>query len=56
MQRAWGDEEYVENFGLKARRQRPLGIPRCRWEDLREIGRVWIVFIWLTVRIGGGVL
>jgi hypothetical protein len=36
-------ERYLQGFGWEARRQRPLGRPRCRWEDnikmdLREIG------------------
>jgi hypothetical protein len=26
------DEKFIQNFGRKARRKRPLGIPRCRCE------------------------
>jgi hypothetical protein len=42
--------------------RRPLGRPRCRWEDnikmvLREIGfGMWIGFIGLRIGTGGGVL
>jgi hypothetical protein len=42
--------------------KRPLGRPRCRWEDgsrmdLREIGLgVWIGFDWLRTGNGGGLL
>jgi hypothetical protein len=42
--------------------KRPLGRPRCRWEDgirmdLREIGLgVWIGFYWLRTGTGGGLL
>jgi hypothetical protein len=43
--------------------KRPLGRPRCRWEDgirmdLREIGLgcVWIGFDWLRTGTGGGLL
>jgi hypothetical protein len=41
--------------------KRPLGRPRCRWEDgirmdLREIGVVWIGFEWLSIGTGGGLL
>jgi hypothetical protein len=28
-----GGEECVKNFGWRARRERPLGRPLCRWED-----------------------
>jgi hypothetical protein len=48
----------------KSEGKRPLGRPRCRWEDgirmdLREIGLgggVWIVFHWLRTATGGGLL
>jgi hypothetical protein len=41
--------------------ERPLGIPRRRWEDgvrmnLREIGLGWIGFDWLRTGTGGGLL
>jgi hypothetical protein len=42
--------------------KRPLGRPRCRWEDgirmdLRKIGLgVWIGFDWLRTGTGGGLL
>jgi hypothetical protein len=41
---------------------RPLGMPRCRWEDgirmdRREIGLgVWIGLDWLRTGTGGGLL
>jgi hypothetical protein len=36
--------------------KRPLGRPRRRWQDLREIGLgcVWIGFDWLRTGTGGG--
>jgi hypothetical protein len=39
----WGGEKRVTGFGGKARRKRPLGRPRRRWEfginmNLRETG------------------
>jgi hypothetical protein len=45
-------------FCGKARRKRPLGRPRRRWEnnikiDLREIyGVVWTGFFWLRIETG----
>jgi hypothetical protein len=40
--------------------RRPLGKPRHTWDniqmDTKEIGRVWIGFIWLRIAIGGGLL
>jgi hypothetical protein len=44
--------------------KRPLGRPRCRWENgvrmdliVREIGLgVWIGFDWLRTGTGGGLL
>jgi hypothetical protein len=43
--------------------QRPVGTPRCRWEDnvkmdLREIGEgvVWTGLIWLRKGTSGGLL
>jgi hypothetical protein len=53
-------EEHVEGFGGKARRKRPLGRPRNRWEDgikidVRETGwGVWSGFTWLRIGTGGG--
>jgi hypothetical protein len=55
-------EKYVQGSGGKARRKRPLGRPRCRWEDginmdLREIGwEVWSGFAWLRIGIIGRLL
>jgi hypothetical protein len=55
-------EKYVQGFGGKARRKRPLVRPRRRWEDgirmdIREIGwGVWNGFIWLRIGIVGGLL
>jgi hypothetical protein len=44
------DKKYIQNFGLKTWRERPLGRHRYRWEDnirmdLREIG--WEVMDWM---------
>jgi hypothetical protein len=42
--------------------RRPLGRPRCRWEDniktdLQEVGwGAWTGLIWLKIRTGGGLL
>jgi hypothetical protein len=42
--------------------KRPLGRPRCKWEDnikmdLREIGSIWRTgFVWLRIGSGGGLL
>jgi hypothetical protein len=42
--------------------KRPLGRPRCRWEDnikinLQEVGwGAWIGLIWLRIETGGGLL
>jgi hypothetical protein len=41
--------------------KKPLGRPRRRWEDnikkdVRRIWWVWIRFIWLRIRTGGGLL
>jgi hypothetical protein len=41
--------------------KRPLGRPRCRWEDikmgLRKQGlMVWIGFVWLRIGTGGELL
>jgi hypothetical protein len=38
-----GGERCLQGFGLRPKNKRPLGRPRCRWEDnikmdLREIG------------------
>jgi hypothetical protein len=43
MWHAWERTEKCTRFRVKARRKRPLGRPKCRWEDgirtdLREIG------------------
>jgi hypothetical protein len=32
------DEKCIQYFGLKTRREAPLGIRWIRWEDLKEIG------------------
>ena len=39
--------------------KRPVGAPRCRWEDnikmdLQEIVRAWTGLIWLRIGTGGG--
>jgi hypothetical protein len=41
--------------------KRPLGRPKCRWEDginveLRSAGRVWSGFSWLRIGTVGGLL
>jgi hypothetical protein len=42
--------------------RRPLGRPRCRWEnnikmDIQEVGwGAWTGFIWLRTVTGGGLL
>jgi hypothetical protein len=42
--------------------RRPLGRPRCRWEDnikmdLQEVGwGAWTGLIWLRIGTGGGLL
>jgi hypothetical protein len=52
----------VRGFGGEARRKKPLGRPRRRWEDgiqmdLREIGwGGWIGFTWLRIGTVGGLL
>jgi hypothetical protein len=43
MWHAWGGERCLQGFGWEAEGKRPLGRPRCRWEDnikmdLRERG------------------
>jgi hypothetical protein len=30
-------EKYVQSFGGKARREKPIGRPRCRWEDVMKM-------------------
>jgi hypothetical protein len=35
---------------------RPLGRPRHRWEDKKYSVKVWTGFIWLRIRISGGIL
>jgi hypothetical protein len=57
-----GREAYRVLVG-KSEGKRPLGRPRCRWEDrtrmdLRDIGwgGVWSVFTWLRIGIVGGLL
>jgi hypothetical protein len=43
----------------KPERRRPLGRPRCRWEDNIKMDRqkvVWNGLIWLRVGTGGGLL
>jgi hypothetical protein len=57
------EERKVYKFLVgKPEGRRPLGRPRCRWEDwirmgLRDIGwGVWIGFDWSKVGTGGGLL
>jgi hypothetical protein len=46
----------------KPERKRPLGRPRCRWEDTIKIDieeiqfGVWTGFVWLRIGTGGGLL
>jgi hypothetical protein len=46
----------------KLERKRPLGRPRCRWEDTILIifwkwnEGAWTGLIWLRIEIGGGLL
>jgi hypothetical protein len=55
-------EKRVQGFGWKARKKRPLEIPRRRWEDgikidLEEISwGMWSGFTWLRIGIVGGLL
>jgi hypothetical protein len=55
-------EKRVQGFGGKARKKKPLGRPRRRWEDgmkmdLGEIGwGVWSGFTWLRIGIAGQLL
>jgi hypothetical protein len=62
MWHAWERREKYKVLVGKPEGKRPLGIPRRRWEDvirmdLREIGLgVWIVFDWLRIGTGGGLL
>jgi hypothetical protein len=58
-----GDDRKVYKVLVgKPEGKKPLGRPRCRWEngirmDIREIGLgVWIGFDWLRTGIGGGLL
>jgi hypothetical protein len=44
---------------VRPKGRRPLGRPRCRWEDniKMELGLgIWIRFIWLRIGICGGLL
>jgi hypothetical protein len=34
----------------KCEGKRELGRLRCRWKDTVKVDRVWIVFVWLTIR------
>jgi hypothetical protein len=49
-----GGERCSQGFGWKAQGKRPLGKPRCRWEDniikndLGEIGIDGMNWIWLA--------
>jgi hypothetical protein len=58
MWHAWERRVYKVLVG-KPKGRRPLGRPRCRWEDgirkdLREISLgVWIGFDWLRTGTGG---
>jgi hypothetical protein len=44
----------------KPKGKRPLGSPRCRWEDNIKMGlqevewRAWTELIWLRIGTGGG--
>jgi hypothetical protein len=45
----------------KPKRKRPLGKPTCRWRMILKLifkkwDGAWIGFIWLRIRIGGGLL
>jgi len=42
----------------KPERKRPLGKPRCGWEDNigTDIREVWTGCIWLRIGISGGLL
>jgi hypothetical protein len=59
-----GEERKVYKILVgKPEGKRPLGRPRCRWDDgirmdLRDIGLggVWIEFDWLRTGTGGGLL
>jgi len=47
------DEKFIQNFGWKTQRERPLRRPRNRWEhnirlDLREIGGEGVDWIHLA--------
>jgi hypothetical protein len=54
-------ERRVQGFGGETWGKRPLGIPRCRWEDtikmdLQEVVGcgVWSGLSWLRIETGGG--
>jgi hypothetical protein len=56
-------EKSVQDFGGKARREKPLERPRRRWEDgikmdIREIGwgGVWSGLTWLRIGTSGWLL
>jgi hypothetical protein len=58
-----GEMRYAYNILVgRPEGRRPLGRPRCKWEDnikmdLREIGLgMWIGFIWLRIGTRGGLL
>jgi hypothetical protein len=57
------EEKIVQGFGGKPEGKRPLGRPGRRWEDgfIMDLGEIglggeWIVFDWLRLGIGGGLL
>jgi hypothetical protein len=62
MWHAWERRGLYKVLVGKPEAKRPLGRPRCRWEDgirmdLRENGLgVWIGFNWLRIGTGGGLL
>jgi len=57
---AYGGRGVYRVFVRKLEGRRPLGRPRCRWEDnikmdLQEVVcEVWTGLAWLRIGIGGG--
>jgi len=47
-------ERCVQGFGRRPEGRRPLGSPRCRWEDNVRNGEAWAGLIWLRIGTGGG--
>jgi hypothetical protein len=56
---AW-EEKGTQHLGRKT--SSPLGRPRRGWKGnikidiMKWVGMVWIVFMWLVIRISGGLL